>query len=1144
MIFLHVLSSLMVSVFCFAITCDVGSPYLLAQDPGDPNQKPREHLVVEPNKVDIDGFRFQVHPDFKWEKVASQDLTRWPIVATWHHDGSLIVAESAGVKSSVQEQLATRPHRIVRLSDSDHDGVLDTRTVVAEDMPFPEGVLVYKNHLLVAAPPEILILSDTNLDGVYDSRSVWHDGKTLTHCANDLHGPFWGLDGWIYWSKSAFAQQDFPISNRIHGASSASHLYRKRFGTPYDTTLPNIPERLMTGGMDNLVDVAFDESGDRFFVSTFLHHPGAGVRDGIGHAVYGAVFGKDHAVLQNHPRTGSLFVPIAELGPAAPAGMEIVDSHALIAEFNLQRISSHQLIPNGAGFTTQRQDLVIGEQLDFHPVDILQDINGSFLVVDTGGWYDLCCPSSGNEKRISTGGIYRLTPKSAPSYASLYDSVIETLQHTPAKCLTHANRRVRQWADAILFSKFSNDPQISDQVHSLWNSADLTDASRLSVFWSLTKFIALSDQAAPSITPDFVLQALHSTQPSLQYAALHTISLYKWSDCQSQLISLLKESNDPTIVRLAAEALGRIGDASVLETLLDSWIREHTIPQRLQTTELESEHADTPHIDRVLDHALLYAMMEISSDQNAASAAVPFLVQQLPTPQQLSEASEVSGISTSSVAVKQAANALRSIAALRVLKEILPLDVTVLPSLIAATHSPHQELARLACEAIAQSSELTTAYFALPDILERRDQSPALQIATIAYKHPAVIEWVAKVSADISVPQRMKLQLLESLAPKYANQTLPKSWSDGVAALLQEQVSRRQSSLSQTSASVANEGADSETELVRLLQLLDQTTINSESEKLLNVLKDIAKWDLDSPEPKLSAAGLYAISLLPKGSVAIPSAVQIQVAAVVLHRQPGLQDARSVALKSLKKIDWDSDSLHGWLEHLSEIGTLEFTLVLDSLMGSQVARNPEMSALLMQTLLKVPAVKTVPESDWKRLIKSQPESTHPQWEDFVRELHQLDSESSTKIEALLASLPPGDAYRGQDLFRSQRAACIQCHKIAYVGGTIGPELTRIGQSRNRRDFLEAILFPSQRIEQGYQATSILTENDETIQGLVALEDAYRIELIVNANQRVSIDKSEITERKTSSTSIMPAGIENVLSLSELADLIAFLEQCR
>ena len=36
---------------------------------------------------------------------------------------------------------------------------------------------------------ELLELTDTNGDGVADKREDWFDGKTLTGCANDLHGP-------------------------------------------------------------------------------------------------------------------------------------------------------------------------------------------------------------------------------------------------------------------------------------------------------------------------------------------------------------------------------------------------------------------------------------------------------------------------------------------------------------------------------------------------------------------------------------------------------------------------------------------------------------------------------------------------------------------------------------------------------------------------------------------------------------------------------------------------------------------------------------------------------------------------------------------------------------------------------------------
>ena len=46
--------------------------------------------------------------------------------------------------------------------------------------------------------------------------------------------------------------------------------------------------------------------------------------------------------------------------------------------------------------------------LDFHPTDVLEDADGSLLVVDTGGWYKLCCPTSQLEKPDVLGAIYRV----------------------------------------------------------------------------------------------------------------------------------------------------------------------------------------------------------------------------------------------------------------------------------------------------------------------------------------------------------------------------------------------------------------------------------------------------------------------------------------------------------------------------------------------------------------------------------------------------------------------------------------------------------------------------------------------------------------------------------------------------------------
>ena len=109
--------------------------------------------------------------------------------------------------TKVEAQLAEKPHRVVRLEDTDGDGTFDRRTVFADRLMFPEGALWFDGSLYVSAPPSIWKLTDTDDDGVADRREEWFDGGTLTGCANDLHGPYLGPDGWIYWCKGAFAKQ-------------------------------------------------------------------------------------------------------------------------------------------------------------------------------------------------------------------------------------------------------------------------------------------------------------------------------------------------------------------------------------------------------------------------------------------------------------------------------------------------------------------------------------------------------------------------------------------------------------------------------------------------------------------------------------------------------------------------------------------------------------------------------------------------------------------------------------------------------------------------------------------------------------------------------------------------------------------------
>ena len=196
----------------------------------------------------------KVPAGFEIAKVAGTPLVRFPVVAEFDDKGRLYVVDMAG--PLVREEVAQQKplHRIVRLEDTDGDGTFDKAVVFADKLPFPEGIMWLDGSIYVGCPPSIWKLTDTNGDGVADERKIWFDGKTITGCANDLHGPYRGPDGFIYWTKGAFAKQDHTLGNGKKFSTRASHVFRAK---PDGSAL----EVVMTGGMDNPVGIAFSATG-------------------------------------------------------------------------------------------------------------------------------------------------------------------------------------------------------------------------------------------------------------------------------------------------------------------------------------------------------------------------------------------------------------------------------------------------------------------------------------------------------------------------------------------------------------------------------------------------------------------------------------------------------------------------------------------------------------------------------------------------------------------------------------------------------------------------------------------------------------------------------------------------------------------
>jgi len=145
------------------------------------------------------------------------------------------------------------------------------------------------------------------------------------------------------------------------------------------------------------------------------------------------------------------------------------------------------------------------------------------------------------------------------------------------------------------------------------------------------------------------------------------------------------------------------------------------------------------------------------------------------------------------------------------------------------------------------------------------------------------------------------------------------------------------------------------------------------------------------------------------------------------------------------------------------------------------------------------------------------------------------------ITPLLPELRQGRSFEGGKRAFA-RARCVECHRIANAGGNRGPDLTGAGARFSERDLLEAVLHPSASIADQYGQTQVVTRDERLYVGRIENETAKTLVLHVSApaEETVTLDKEEISERAPSKLSAMPEGLLDVLSEGELLDLFAYV----
>ncbi len=151
-----------------------------------------------------------------------------------------------------------------------------------------------------------------------------------------------------------------------------------------------------------------------------------------------------------------------------------------------------------------------------------------------------------------------------------------------------------------------------------------------------------------------------------------------------------------------------------------------------------------------------------------------------------------------------------------------------------------------------------------------------------------------------------------------------------------------------------------------------------------------------------------------------------------------------------------------------------------------------------------------------------------------------------EAESLIQSVQSGgDVESGRRrFFDSRGAGCFKCHTVHGRGGQVGPDLSVIARTMDRRKLAESILKPSQEIAPQWTPWLVATQTGEVHSGLVLRDSTREIVLGTKDGQQVTIPTNDILERRVSETSIMPEKLVAPLSVAEFRDLIAFLSTLR
>ena len=177
----------------------------------------------------------------------------------------------------------------------------------------------------------------------------------------------------------------------------------------------------------------------------------------------------------------------------------------------------------------------------------------------------------------------------------------------------------------------------------------------------------------------------------------------------------------------------------------------------------------------------------------------------------------------------------------------------------------------------------------------------------------------------------------------------------------------------------------------------------------------------------------------------------------------------------------------------------------------------------------------------QRAIKDKLLAVRPKSANQIAALTAKLSPNSDRLQKIAkeraAAFPKtASAEEGAKVFQTQ---CVACHSIAGKGGRVGPELDGIGH-RGLERLCEDVLDPNRNVDRVFRYSIVTLKNGTAITGLFRREEGALLVFVDAAGKELTVEKSEITQRTESETSLMPEIFADLLPPADFQNLLAFL----